>query len=153
MDRVGAAEGVVEAAHLLEALVTLFIDALALWHLVEHGGLRLRVVFNKLHVLEDWRREMDLITKHVLFILLRVTTLNLNQEWMFYSQFHPLKIHIPHHIFPPTMPCISHDATQEHLSLDPSCVVRTTSHLQYVKQDFSETFLQAQDEIIVMTSP
>lgn len=52
--RVGAAEGVVEAVHLLEALVALLVDALALRHLVEHGGLRLRVVLHKLHVLEDW---------------------------------------------------------------------------------------------------
>ena len=55
--RVRAAEGVVEAAHLLEALVALLIDALALRHLVEDGGLRLRVVLHKLHVLEDWREE------------------------------------------------------------------------------------------------
>lgn len=59
MDRVSAAEGVVEAVDLLEALVALLVDALALWHLVEHGGLRLGVVLHELHVLEDWRREMD----------------------------------------------------------------------------------------------
>lgn len=53
MDRVGAAEGVVDAVDLLEALVALLVDALALRHLVEHGGLRLGVVFDKLHVLED----------------------------------------------------------------------------------------------------
>lgn len=54
MDRVGAAEGVVEAVHLLKALVALLVDALALWHLVEDGRLRLRVVLHELHVLEDW---------------------------------------------------------------------------------------------------
>lgn len=56
MDRVGAAEGVVEAVHLLEALVALLVDALALWHLVEDGRLRLRVVLHELHVLLDWGR-------------------------------------------------------------------------------------------------
>lgn len=54
MDRVGAAERVVEAVHLLEALIALLVDALALWHLVEDRRLRLRVVLHKLHVLEDW---------------------------------------------------------------------------------------------------
>lgn len=54
VDRVGAAEGVVEAVHLLEALVALLVDALALWHLVEYGRLWLRVVLHELHVLEDW---------------------------------------------------------------------------------------------------
>lgn len=53
MDRVGAAEGVVEAVHLLEALVALLVDALALRHLVEDGRLRLRVVLHELHVLLD----------------------------------------------------------------------------------------------------
>lgn len=53
MHRVSAAEGVVEAVDLLEALVALFIDAFTLRHLVEHRGLRLGVVFNKLHVLKD----------------------------------------------------------------------------------------------------
>lgn len=57
VDRVGAAERVVEAVDVLEALVALLVDALALGHLVEHGGLRLRVVLHKLHVLEDWERE------------------------------------------------------------------------------------------------
>lgn len=52
--RVGAAEGVVEAVHFLEALVALLVDALALWCLVEHGGLGLRVVLHVLHVLRDW---------------------------------------------------------------------------------------------------
>lgn len=66
MDRVGAAEGVVEAVDLLEALVALLIDALTLWHLVEHGRLRLRVVFHKLHVLEDWRREIGQIRTYIL---------------------------------------------------------------------------------------
>lgn len=59
MDGVCAAEGVVEAVDLLEALVALLVDALALWHLVEDGGLRLRVVFHKLHVLENWRKQME----------------------------------------------------------------------------------------------
>lgn len=59
MHRVSAAEGVVEAVDLLEAFVALLVDALALRHLVEDGGLRLGVVFDKLHVLEDWRRDMD----------------------------------------------------------------------------------------------
>lgn len=53
VDRVGAAEGVVEAVDLLEALVALLVDALALRHLVEHRRLRLGVVFHKLHVLEN----------------------------------------------------------------------------------------------------
>jgi len=61
VDRVGAAEGVVEAVDLLEALVALLVDALTLGHLVEHGGLRLGVVLHKLHVLEDWG-EMRLIS-------------------------------------------------------------------------------------------
>lgn len=59
VDRVGAAERVVEAVHLLEALVALLVDALALRHLVEHRWLWLRVVFHELHVLEDWRVEID----------------------------------------------------------------------------------------------
>lgn len=53
VDRVGAAERVIEPVDFLEALVALLIDALTLWHLVEHGGLRLRVVLHKLHVLKD----------------------------------------------------------------------------------------------------
>lgn len=59
VDRVSAAERVIEAVDLLEALVTLLVDALALWHLVEHGGLRFRVIFYKLHILEYWRKETD----------------------------------------------------------------------------------------------
>lgn len=59
MDRVSAAEGVVESVDLLEALVTLLVDALTLGHLVEHGGLRFRVVLHKLHILEDWRKKTD----------------------------------------------------------------------------------------------
>lgn len=78
---VGAAEGVVEAVDLLEALVALFIDAFALRHLVEDRGLRLRVVFHKLHVLKDWRKDIDSIRKHVLFILLKVPTLRKNSYY------------------------------------------------------------------------
>lgn len=55
MDRVGAAEGVVEAVDFLETLVALLVDALALRHLVEHRRLWLGVVFHELHVLEDWK--------------------------------------------------------------------------------------------------
>lgn len=51
VDRVGAAERVVEAVDLLKALVSLLVDALALWHLVEHRRLWLGVVLHKLHVL------------------------------------------------------------------------------------------------------
>lgn len=36
VNRVGAAERVIEAVDLLKALVSLLVDALALWHLVEH---------------------------------------------------------------------------------------------------------------------
>lgn len=36
VNRVGAAERVVEAIDFLKALVSLLVDALALWHLVEH---------------------------------------------------------------------------------------------------------------------
>lgn len=57
MHRVCAAEGVVEAVRLLEALVPLLVDALALRCLVEHGGLRLRVILQKLHVLLDCQGE------------------------------------------------------------------------------------------------
>lgn len=78
---VGAAEGVVEAVDLLEALVALFIDAFALRHLVEDRGLWLRVVFHKLHVLKDWRKEIDSIRKHVLFILRKGPTLRKNSYY------------------------------------------------------------------------
>lgn len=61
VDRVGAAEGVVEAVDLLEALVALLVDALALRHLVEDGRLRLGVVLHKLHVLENWRMNVYLV--------------------------------------------------------------------------------------------
>lgn len=69
VDRVGAAEGVVEAVHLLEALVALLVDALALRHLVEDGRLRLRVVLHELHVLLDcrgrrWWRRTDEVMRH-----------------------------------------------------------------------------------------
>lgn len=55
VDRVRAAEGVVEAVDLLETLVALLVDAFALRHLVEDGGLRLGVVLDELHVPKDWR--------------------------------------------------------------------------------------------------
>lgn len=47
---VPTAEGVVEAVHLHQVLVLLLVDVLVLRRLVEHGGLRLRVVFEQLHV-------------------------------------------------------------------------------------------------------
>lgn len=78
MDRVGAAEGVVEAVDLLEALVALLVDAFALWHLVENGGLRLRVVFHKLHVLKDWRKERKRVT------FLKVITLKPKNVYIHY---------------------------------------------------------------------
>lgn len=59
MDRVRAAEGVVEAVDLLKALVPLLVDALALWHLVEDRRLWLGVVLHELHVLENWEMERD----------------------------------------------------------------------------------------------
>lgn len=54
VDRVCAAERVVEAVDLLKALVPLLVDALTLRHLVEHRWLWLGVVLHKLHVLENW---------------------------------------------------------------------------------------------------
>lgn len=59
VDRIRAAERVIEAVDLLKALVPLLVDALALWHLVEHRRLWLGVVLHKLHVLENWEMEID----------------------------------------------------------------------------------------------
>lgn len=54
MNRVGAAERVIEATDLLETLVALLVYAFTLRHLVENRRLRLRVVLHKLHVLKNW---------------------------------------------------------------------------------------------------
>lgn len=62
---VGAAERVVKAIDLLEALVALLVDALALRHLVEDGRLRLRVVLDKLHVLQDWADDTVALVKYI----------------------------------------------------------------------------------------
>lgn len=70
MDRIRAAERVVEAVDLLKALVPLLVDALALRHLVEHRRLWLGVVLHKLHVLENWEMEIDEVKTLHLYKLL-----------------------------------------------------------------------------------
>lgn len=59
VDRIRAAERVIEAVDLLKAFVPLLVDTLALWHLIEHRRLWLGVVLHKLHVLKNWEMEID----------------------------------------------------------------------------------------------
>lgn len=81
MDWISAAERVIEAVDLLKALVPLLVDALALWHLVEHRRLWLRVVLHKLHVLENWEMEIDKVKNLYLYKILLSFIVSYDFNW------------------------------------------------------------------------